>query len=271
MKLWDQLDEETQKTKIKPPMYTRINPFLRADGTHATGNTFTSYCKHIKNKLETLNGPRGYGVIVLDGNLHKMEHEQHRKACIKKFNKDSRVGILINTSRYREGISLQPGVYATHMIGMTNKTQLLQAAYRAIRNCSHRTQPFDSPQGWKLRLHMYLPCIRESKGGECKIVHPPEETDKEDMTMLNKILDDVAVDRELMKPMNDRSRKIEQDLALVSAPAPSKRSFVPQRIKQQVRRAFNQGAMDEMVKSFGTLDMDTSTDELENAFGNMTL
>jgi hypothetical protein len=151
-------------------------------------------------------------MIVLDGAINNVKHRKSLDAAMAYFN-NSADGkdcmLLINTWRFREGISLR-GVYSTHVVGyLTSRAYLIQAAYRGIRNCSHRLVPYD--KGWDVKIHMYTPTFANSDLTGMKLYQLMDKStavNKALETEMDRLVKDTAFDALLLKAINDQSEEV---------------------------------------------------------------
>ena len=154
------------------------------------------------------------GMIVMDGALNDPRFDKYRKACIDYFNASDNVDgkkciLLVNTWRFREGISLRD-VYAMHMIGyFTSRAYVVQGGYRAIRNCSHRRLPYH--KGWKIKIRMYTPTYPGSKLTGINLYNLMDESTQQAQmlqTEMKQLMIENAYDAKLLKVINQSSEEV---------------------------------------------------------------
>jgi len=185
--------------------YKRLNPFISNKS---------------KGKLQkqTLLAPdKEYkSMIVLDNGLEQQEFKEYRKECIDLFNgnnnKDGKhCMLLINTHRFRESISFF-GVGSIHVLGyVSSRSYLIQAAFRAIRNCSHVSQPHSPENGWQINVRMYTPTFPASTltgMGLVSRMHKELEYGVALQEQMEAILERTAFDAKLLSVINRRSSEV---------------------------------------------------------------
>jgi hypothetical protein len=111
--------------------------------------------------------------------------------------------IIILNGSLKEGISLAD-VGHTHLFGVIQtKSDIVQASARAMRNCRSTNLPFQEGKGAIMGISMYKPKISNKKDDD--------QTSK-DLMLQRSIIKECAIDRTLLKDINDASQVQEDKL-----------------------------------------------------------
>jgi hypothetical protein len=169
-------------------------------------------------------------VLVLHGRLATDQNKKILRNYLQTFNSSENIGgkkiaIIFYTSDFQEGVSFF-GIGAIHVIGfVASRADLIQAIARGIRNCSHKGFPFP----WRVNVYIYYSDLSATGSLKNSSLTPQDVvnslTSNRDPALIesmSSMMEECAFDRLLNTPVNERSRKYENEFQLRSGDGKSR-------------------------------------------------
>jgi hypothetical protein len=166
------------------------------------------------------------GFYVLDDKINR-EDKNEKNTIVTAFNDhesnfDGREAIImLVSSQYREGLSLED-IFFEEILGfLTNDADLQQAIARGIRYCSRARSPFIPSQGHTVNIRMYTPAF----GGTTPmnstyplqlydILNPERAEIELAKKAMMAIIKEVAFDKDLLRTINAASEQVDNAVKL---------------------------------------------------------